>query len=302
MECPGKCGGCAGCGGKLGAYTEAPPLAFAGWRLRVGGNPPGGQYHGFLGAAGRPGPSPWDFFNPGHYSADGVYRSPGETPPSANPNRETNTVVVRHTRRRVGDSVVPGAFSPRLGYVDPCPGIPDQFRAACEAGFPQQVIAPSPQPVAIRPIAPAPKPVSNVRYPIAPILDHIPIVFSASTQPVLQPPPVDVPQPAPVVNNAPPPAGMYRDAAGNLTSDWHNPYSLYLPETIQPAPIVSADTSLTPGAGQMPTSVTGGSVQGNAVGAPSWFTDPNQELITGIPNWGLVAAAAAAFFLMKGRR
>lgn len=321
MRCPGNCGGCAGCGEKLGAYTEAPPLAFPGWRLRVGGNPPGGQYHGFLGAdhaERRLDPSPWDFFNPGHTAADGVYRSPGETPPSANPNRETNIVVVRHQRRRAGYSVVPGAFS-NLGYIyDPCEDLTDQERAILSLPCPSLYYpapapvtpAPKPAPVAVAPapvpipVAPAPKPVSNIRY--SPVFEHLPAiapVVSASTQPVVQPPPTQVLQPAPVVDNAPPPPGMYRDAAGNLTSDWHNPYSLYLPETIQPAPTVAASTSLTPGAGQMATSVTGGSVQGNAVTAlPSWLSDPSQELISGLPNWGLVAIAGAALLLMKGKR
>jgi hypothetical protein len=33
--------------------------------------------------------------------------------------------------------------------------------------------------------------------------------------------------------------------------------------------------------------------------APSWFTDPTQELINGVPNWGLVAGGAALIFLLK---
>jgi hypothetical protein len=40
-----------------------------------------------------------------------------------------------------------------------------------------------------------------------------------------------------------------------------------------------------------------------AASSPSWFTDPSQELITGIPNWGLLAAGAAlAFFMMRRGR
>jgi hypothetical protein len=40
-----------------------------------------------------------------------------------------------------------------------------------------------------------------------------------------------------------------------------------------------------------------------AVTAPSWFTDPNQELITGLPNWGLLAiAAGGAVLLSKGKK
>jgi hypothetical protein len=90
------------------------------------------------------------------------------------------------------------------------------------------------------------------------------------------------------------PPNTYRDAAGNIVTDWHNPYVLYLPQSPTPAPTVAADTSPTPGAGQTPTSP-------NATAA-SWFTDPSQELINGIPNWGLIAAAAGAFLLLGRRR
>ena len=286
MGCNRNCAGCAGCGETLGAYTEAPPLAFAGWRLRVAGNPPGGQYHGFLGATRREwiGSSPWDFFNAGHTAADGVYRSPGETPPSANPNRETNTVVERHTRRTAGYALVPGAYA-HLGIAAPVsPGIWDPIEIL--PTYPAGVIHPYPRPILPprRPIAPLPRP------PILPL-------STGATSAVPQPPPVEQPAPAPAVCDA---SSMYRDAAGNLTCDWHNPYSLSLPA---PAPTVPADTSYTPGAGQMPTSVPTDSVQGNVVSpSSSWLTDPGQELISGIPNWGILAAAAAAFMLMKGRR
>lgn len=38
---------------------------------------------------------------------------------------------------------------------------------------------------------------------------------------------------------------------------------------------------------------------GTAATAPSWFTDPTQELITGLPNWGLLAIAGGVFYLFK---
>ena len=34
-------------------------------------------------------------------------------------------------------------------------------------------------------------------------------------------------------------------------------------------------------------------------GTGSWFTDPASEIIGGIPNWALLAAAAAAFLLLR---
>jgi hypothetical protein len=38
-----------------------------------------------------------------------------------------------------------------------------------------------------------------------------------------------------------------------------------------------------------------------AVAAPSWFTDPSRELISGFPNWSLLAIAGGALFLFKKR-
>jgi acid phosphatase family membrane protein YuiD len=39
--------------------------------------------------------------------------------------------------------------------------------------------------------------------------------------------------------------------------------------------------------------------------APSWFTDPNQALISGMPNWELLALGGAGIFLLsllKGKK
>jgi hypothetical protein len=36
-----------------------------------------------------------------------------------------------------------------------------------------------------------------------------------------------------------------------------------------------------------------------ATTAPSWFTDPNQALITGLPNWGLLAIGGGLLYLFK---
>ena len=104
-----------------------------------------------------------------------------------------------------------------------------------------------------------------------------------------QPPPSDYPASAPVVSSPPqcPSPNSFVDAAGNCVSDWHNPYSLYLPASPVPANTVAADTAQNSTAAQAPAS--------------SWFTDPVQELISGVPNWAIVAAAGA-FFLMRGRR
>jgi hypothetical protein len=230
--CRGTCVNC------LSGYRPEPPLAFAGWRLRIPGAPRGGQYHGYLGNN----PSPHDFANPGTYDR-GIFRSPGETPPKQNPNGNSNVFMERHSRRQAGYAMVPGAYS-QLGSVSTLP-------------------------------------ISNIRYPISEIYRFCP----GPTNWVSQPPPPPQPAPAPTVTDTSTPANMYRDAAGNLTSDWHNPYSLYLPLSPSPSPSVAADTNPTPGAGQTPTSP----------GIAGWFS----QSTWGIPNWGLAAVAA---WLLLGRK
>lgn len=64
-------------------------------------------------------------------------------------------------------------------------------------------------------------------------------------------------------------------------------------------------TSLGPAAGdpQLVSLVAGGQPATSATPmTSSWFTDPTQELISGIPNWGIMLAIAAAAMLMKGKR
>jgi len=240
------CGGsCVGC---LGSYREAPPLAWAGWRLRVQGNPPGGQYHGYLGAL------PNDFANPGSYEGK-TYRAPGETPPQITAGGPT--VRVPHSRRQAGFSIVPGAYK-ALGAVA------------------------------------LPYPNSNLRlmpWGSDPIVTG---TFSASggaTSATPQPPPPYA-CPTQPYNTTP---------AQPLPPE-------FAPQP-QPSPIVAAPTGATPGAGQSSCVVGASNASGNCVSAPpsvgtglSWFTDSAQEVIKGIPNWGLVAAVLGAFMLTRGRR
>jgi hypothetical protein len=35
---------------------------------------------------------------------------------------------------------------------------------------------------------------------------------------------------------------------------------------------------------------------------PSWFTDPTQELISGVPNWGLVAGGGVILLMLMKRK
>jgi hypothetical protein len=121
-------------------------------------------------------------------------------------------------------------------------------------------------------------------------------------------PPSGGTQPAPVVADGCPP-NWYRDAAGNCTNDWSHPYPVTLPA--QPSPTVPADTSGTPSAGQTGCisgqfDASGNCIPSTVPGATGdWLTDPTQEVIPGVPNWGLLAGGAVAAYLLfghKGRR
>jgi hypothetical protein len=73
-----------------------------------------------------------------------------------------------------------------------------------------------------------------------------------------------------------------------------------------PLPSVAIPSAAAPGsaaaAAAAPSSQIAVAAAPVAAAAPSWFTDPAQALITGLPNWGLFAAAAGLFFLMGGKR
>jgi hypothetical protein len=49
------------------------------------------------------------------------------------------------------------------------------------------------------------------------------------------------------------------------------------------------------------TSSTGSTTStSSSTSTGNWFTDPTQELISGIPNWGIVAAAGVGLLLLIG--
>lgn len=118
---------------------------------------------------------------------------------------------------------------------------------------------------------------------------------SGSTSVVDQYPPLP-PGSAPTVSGPCAP-GQYQDAAGNCTSDWHNPYSLYLPNP--PSPTVGAPTPLQL---TQPGTILDSTGASTTVASTSWFTDPTQEIISGIPNWGIAAAAGALVLMMMRKR
>lgn len=59
----------------------------------------------------------------------------------------------------------------------------------------------------------------------------------------------------------------------------------------------------TAASGTAPLAINGTpAATGAATASPSWFTDPTQEVISGVPNWGLLAAAGAAALLLMQQK
>jgi|SRR5579885_288037 len=146
------------------------------------------------------------------------------------------------------------------------------------------------------------RPPTNIQ-PVGPVVNP---VYTASGMPTV----TAAPQPAPPVLN---PGGSTTLPIGT----WPAPKPvgpIYTPIPVS-VPLVPTTPStiaaqVSPPATSAPAAQVAASTpsQSTAVSTapastPSWFTDPAQELITGIPNWGLLAAAAAAaLLLMRGRR
>lgn len=249
----------------IGSYSVAPSFAWAGWRLRVPGAPPGGggQYHGYLASddvvdgygwpAGhaeiyRPshpqealGIYPWHHWDHGWHGtaykegetpSDMVFRGPAEVRPRPNASGGVNVVRAVQTMRTPGYAVAPGNYK-ALGAV---PAMPPFFHTApiCPAwgcGTPPWARGGWDGIYVPAPASPAPAPV------------------------VTQPPPPTGPTPTSIVQSTGCPVGQYQDQSGNCTSDWRNPYPMYLPldPMISPAPTVAASTSPT---GVCPTGYT----------------------------------------------
>jgi hypothetical protein len=286
----------------MDGYTKAPNFAWAGWRLRVPGGPVGGQYHGYLA-----GIQPEEFWGgiplaEGETLSDHVYRSPGEVRPRANASGGANVIHSYQTLRTPGYAEAPGNYK-ELGGLG--------IMATDGERLPGRTYAPgTPAPGAsIAPRYPIRQANGDavVRQPFDPRLcptwgcGPVPpqwYLRPGPTSTVTQPPPPTTPV---VSNSVTDPtcsrAGYYRDAAGNCTNDWHNPYSLYLPQT-GPSPTVAASPSdYLPSQGQ--------TVPGITPAATGSFSDwlSSSTIINGVANqWVLAGGGLLAFLLLKGKR
>lgn len=96
--------------------------------------------------------------------------------------------------------------------------------------------------------------------------------------------------------------GQSADASGTIISDSYQlPGEARAPSSYTAAGAVNT-AATAPGTG-VPTAgltINGAAAnQGAAAAVPSWFTDPEQEVMSGMPNWMLLAGAAAALMLLK---
>jgi hypothetical protein len=294
-------------------YVEDPALAWSGWRLTLPGGPAGGQYHGYIGpdsagwAAGKDELSapagmnglsaaaedsssgPWQdewggtIFGESEGHSDYVFRSPGEVRPRPNASGGTNVVRSLQTARSAGYAVAPGNYK-GLGVVqvDGWFGVPLPPSPRCGG----RVTLPGGQVTYMDCARPAPFIIQREG--------------PGATATVTQPPPPSQPAPAPTV--ADPTCsqpGYYRDAAGNCTNDWHNPYSLYLPapQSPRPAPTVAASPDdYMPSNGQVVPGITPSSS-----GVADWMSQ--STIWPGVRNqWVVGGAVLAALVLLRGGR
>lgn len=313
----------------MAGYTAAPFNAWSGWRYRIPGGPIGGQYHGFIASddivdgVGWPaghdeifravdnpaglGGMPWHGWddtwggiplNEGETVSDYVYRGPAEMRPRANASGGTNTVRAVQTRRSAGYAIAPGNYR-GLGAMPPraCP--------AWGCGPPPHFLGP---PVPGPTIHACPEIMMPSCPPGQTRGNSGPPCYTPSGPctglTVSQPPPPISPQPGPITATGCP-AGQYQDAAGNCTSDWRNPYALYLPDTYSPAPAptVAANTCPT-GYSQDPS--TGNclapGVAPSGSGIMAWLGASTQIGGVNIPNAAIAGVGALIAMKMFGGR
>jgi hypothetical protein len=278
----------------LAAYRDTGAFAYPGWRLTVPGGPAGGHYKGFTHtqAAGtdlppqdqyeqdrEDGMSSHDLAHASLLNPRGVYRSSGEVPPRPNASGSAATYRGFQTTRHAGTSVAPGSFpadyfeTPEDAFL-PAAGDIQGMGYAFESGTCPSWGCYGPRNVeTLRPaVVTRPGATSVVAQPYATPLP-LPPAQSVTVQTVQ---PIS-PTPAPIVatNEVIP----LHDGSGN--------YVNLSTGAIVPASSVSQN----PATGQLSTSVSS-----IATGALSWLEQ--STLISGIPNWGIAAAAVGAFMLL----
>jgi hypothetical protein len=267
--------------------------------------------------------------------SDHVYRSPAEMRPRPNASGGVNTVRAVQLERTAGFAVAPGNYktlgaTPR--YLGPPLNIhPFPIVSSGSQGSPVHQVCPA-WGCGTPPWMTGPIPVDHtVPLPLCPVTDPTGLnqaCLSEVGSPcppctpragvVAQPPPPTGPQPGPTVPIGPPGSdgcaqGQYRDAAGNCTADWHNPYTMYLPldNPPGPAPTISANTCPTGyvqdpygnclascPAGTAPDAQNNCQPTTTGAGISSWLGQTTPLFGYNVPNWGI--AAVVGLIAMRG--
>jgi len=326
----------------IGAYTATDHFAYPGWRLTVPGGPAGGHYKGFThnystGTEIEPGDeyeadraagaSSHDAVHASPRNPRGVYRSSGEVPPRPNASGSAHTYRGFQTKRHAGTSVAPGSFpaeffetpedlllAQQLGELgisarmvmsdgwEPPTDVPpgwnmtDFSRAGMPAPWaPIRIVdeaAPSRPNVIVAP------PPFNIDVPPGMVYARTTVPAPPSTgatSVVNQPPPVLF-APAPAVSNvpsAPPisPAPAPVVASPVVVPDGSGSYV----RVSDGSSVSASDVYQNPATGQLQAAVGAGS------GITGWLTQ--NSVWSAVPNWALLAGAAAVLLLSgKGRR
>jgi hypothetical protein len=278
---------------RLHGYAASPDFAWQGWRLRIPGTNPGGEYHGFIapdsasgwpagrdeiGADGLSGykdsidtgsAGPWQkdiwggmIMGEVDNLSDHVYRSPGEMRPRPNASGGVNTVRSHQTMRSAGYAIAPGNYR-SLGALDY--GLAMRGPLLTNGGggsmIPVRYLGP---PVARPPLAvaigPAMAPPQN-----------------GATATVAQPPPPGYPVSSPSV-----------------------PVYSVPPISPAPAPTVAASPSdFVPSQGQTVPGITPGTTPSVISAIQAWLN--SSSVITGVSNWWIAAGIGAALLMFSGQ-
>jgi hypothetical protein len=295
----------------------------------------GGQYHGYLANDGGTLPLEADDSSPfaglggdsrsgwsqvwhgiplreGENVSDYVYRSSAEVAPRPNASGGVNTVRALQTARSAGYAEAPGNYAYLGGHRESrvlppgvrglaAPIMSADSGAVNVVAVPQNRMGPAIRASAGDAVVTkavdevCPSWGCGVNPPMLPWRSPEPLYPWGATATVPQPPPPQVPMVSPVTAGGDCAAGYYRDAAGNCTNDWHNPYSLNLPP-VGPAPTVPASPAdFLPSQGQVVPGVTPGTSS-----IMDWLS--SSSIWSAVPNGVLVGGLALAMFALGGKR
>lgn len=258
----------------------------------------------------------------GQTPSDYVYRSTAEVRPRPNASGGHNVVRAVQYQRTAGYAVAPGNYKTLSGLgavANPTGNVPVYSGGGSIVGYEPGTV-PTTGPVTRWPPKVCPAwGCGPPRFLGPPIVSPAPSPSVPQTPPPTQPGPTSTVPMGPAGSSGCAP-GQYRDAAGNCTSDWTNPYSMYLPldSTPAPSPVVSANTCPTgyymeasgncveqcqPGeAPDSSNNCVPALPDSSVTGIEGWLTTTMPFMGYNVPYWAWIAAGVVAFRMLGGKR